>query len=134
MRYRKSSAAGFTLLEVVAGLTLLGVLAAATLVSLANYRKSLANSQAKQAALTAADDLLFGWFSAAGRVPAPAEGPVPNDARFVWRTALIGRETVLGETVDKVRLELFLRSDQSSASTAIPLASVEVIQKPSPGF
>lgn len=105
--YRKS---GLTLLEVLAALAILATILAGVLLARGKLQRQHLAAQQRLRAVAVADQLLSDWWPG-GNVPLEAEGIVPNNSEFRWRTQIVKQtdEPVVGNII---RLQML--SDQES--------------------
>jgi len=138
---RPSAAAGLTLIEVMAALAILGTILAGVILAKARHTRQIAETEARRAAVEAADRLLTDWWDAEGTVPAGARGSVRGQAgaaghRFAWRTRRVPGTALPAWEGRVVRLELRRAGeagDQDASGVGEPLVTVEVVVRAEAG-
>ena len=95
---------GFTLIEIVVGLILLASLAVGAILATQVHSRQLAAARKRTAAVRIADDLLQQW--ADQRIPVNQQGPIPQNANWIWRTQIIAERPARQRTGQIIRLQI----------------------------
>jgi type II secretory pathway pseudopilin PulG len=121
-RSSRRSAAGLTLVEVLAAIMLMGTVLVSVLIASGRQRAQAAGAERRMEACRVADDLLDRWWSDPEGMPPTGQGPVPGRDGWRWRTQATTDEgaRILGARV--VALEI----TESGHATA--LVRVEVLR------
>ncbi len=114
----------FTLMEVVVGLVLMASVLVASLLAFSAHRKQLRNADAKIAAISIADELLYRLSESRDGIPLSATGPIANQPNWFWRTRPTGNIVATGVPVRVIRFEIV----ESNGQTIRVLTSVDVVE------
>ncbi len=108
-----------TLVEVLAGLALLASVLVGLLAAKAGYARQSERADLRLRAVTAADQLLAGWWQSPGGVPGSADGATPGDAGLRWRTRLVANAAVEEIGASNVRLEILSAAQDGRAPSFV---------------
>ena len=122
---RRRSAAGLTLIEVVAGLALLATILASLLYARVRFARNLSIADARLQAVAAADALLTDWTASGRPIPPSGAGAIAGRPLLRWQTQPVASDEARRMQARVVRLTI-RRAD--APPTALPLASVDVVE------
>jgi len=104
------SAAGLTLIEVVAAIAIMGTILVGIVMAQARHTRQLAQARQVRALVDEADALIASWALNLTQVPVDAEGAVA-DGRLRWRTRAVENEPIEEVRARVVRVEFFIAVD-----------------------
>lgn len=116
---------GATLIEVLGGLALLSALLVAILMAQAGYTRQAATAERRLRAVSAADELLQGWWREPERFPVSTGGAIAGDAGLAWRTRVVSATGLQNLEARVVRLDVFDTFNPSRDET--PLVSLDIV-------
>jgi len=122
--YRRSTARGLTLVEVVAGLVLLATLLASILVAFGSQAAQIRAARDRMAAIDMADRLLSEWTSQNAIPAVGTQQSLPGTENWSWRVVAKKSAELERTGVSSVCVQVF-RSPQTGTERV--LASVDVI-------
>jgi type II secretory pathway pseudopilin PulG len=118
-------ARGATLIEVLGGLALLSSLLVAILFAQAGYTRQSAIAERRTRAVSAADELLQGWWRQPERFPVSTSGVIAGSSGLSWKTRLVSTTGLQNLEAQVVRLDII--DERGTSRDAPPLVSVDVV-------
>jgi len=120
------SAAGTTLVEVVAGLALLGSLLVGLLMAKARFTRQAAVADRRMQAIAAADSILSAWHRDPKKLVRNGAGTMSDDPSLAWRSQIVANPPIEDLGGQVVRLEMIDRRDGGV------LVGVDYVAEPPP--
>ena len=115
---------GLTLLEVIVGLVLMGSILVASLLGFSKHRRQLQLAEKRIQATFVADGLVQELSAQRGGIPVPAQGAVPGQSGWIWKTSAVGTTVMASIPMQVIRLELIDTRDPVT-----PLISVDLVKR-----
>ncbi|MFO8014769.1 MAG: type II secretion system protein [Phycisphaerae bacterium] len=125
--FRRSPAAGLTLVEVVAAVAILGVILVGVVLAKSRHTHQMALAERQQVAVRAADALLAEWWKSVDGVPVGKWGVLEDEPSLVWETRVVANAAIARLGARVIRVEIRAEEETRDGKSDEPLVAVDLV-------